>query len=315
MSVPNYSEHTIMRYKQVSRLLPSIYEKTFNKTFKFPETLDQDFDNIVQMLTNKYKSSTLPNCISGIIWSIDTFEHKDTYDPIFLQSIKEKYTILNSKLIADSFRQSMSDDKILTEREQKTYQSWDSIMNMYNTMAKQLDRGNFNSFLEFVIISLYVLHPPVRADYANMMVFIDDSYIPHDFKENYCVLQTKPRFVFNQYKTSKKYGQTVVKMNEELHDILLDWMTINPTNYLLVSYVQYKKEYKPFVESALCHRIPLIFKKYTNIPSTINTMRHSYITYINAFDTTITSLLTKKNNSTNMMHSLNMAEGYKRTVR
>jgi len=314
MSAHSYSDQTITRYKQVSRLLPPLYESTFNKTFKFPETFDEDFDNVVQMLTKKYKSSTLPNCISGIIWSIDTFDHKDEYDATFLQSIKDKYKLLNSKLIADSFRQSLSDDKVLTEREQKTYQNWDNIMNMYYTMAKQLDRDNFNSFLEFVIISLYVLHPPVRADYANMRVFVDDSYVPADFKENYCVLQTNPRFVFNQYKTAKKYGQTIVNMNEELHDILLDWMSINPTDYLLVSYVQYKKEYKPFVESALCHRIPLIFKKYTNIPSTINTMRHSYITYISNSDATLTNLLAKKDNSASMMHSLNMAEGYKRTV-
>lgn len=314
MSTNAYSEQTIIRYKQVARLLPPLYEETFNKTFKFPETFDEEFDNVVQMLTNKYKSSTLPNCISGIIWSIDTFDNKDAYDPAFLQSIKEKYTLLNSKLIAESFRQSLSVDKVLSEREQKTYQNWDAILNMYYTMAKQLDKSNFNSFLEFVIISLYVLHPPVRADYANMKVFVDESYVPADFKENYCVLQTNPRFVFNQYKTAKKYGQTVVKMDEELHDILLDWMSINPTDYLLVSYVQYKKEYKPFVESALCHRIPLIFKKYTNIPSTINTMRHSYITHISAPDTTLTTLITKKNNSTNMMHSLNMAEGYKRIL-
>ena len=314
MNATTYSNHTVTRYKQVVRLLPSTYEKTFAKTFKFPETLDEDFDNIVQMLTTKYKSSTLPNCISGIIWGLDTFDSKDTYNDAYIQTIKEKYKLLNSKLIADSFKHSLSDDKGLSEREKKTYQTWDAIMNMYYTMAKQLDRDNFNSFLEFVIISLYVLHPPVRADYANMRVFVDDSYVPDDFKENYCVLQTNPRFVFNQYKTAKKYGQTVVNMNEELHDILLDWMSINPTDYLLVSYVQYKKEYKPYVESALCHRIPLIFKKYTNIPSTINTMRHSYITYISNSEATLANLLTKKDNSTNMMHSLNMAEGYKRVM-
>ena len=314
MSSPTYSEHTIKRYKQVVRLIPPLYESTFHTPFTFPETLNEDFDNIVQMLTNKYMASTLPNCIAGIIWSLDTFDHKEDYDYRFIQSIQEKYQLINSKLIADSFKRSLSTDKVLSEREQKTYQNWDAITQMYHIMAKKLDKLNFTSFLEFVIISLYVLHPPVRADYAGMKVFIDDSYVPVDSQENYCVLQTNPRFVFNQYKTSKRYGQTVIPMNDELHDILLDWMSINPTDDLLVSYIHSKQEYKSFTETTLSHRIPLIFKKYTEIPSTINTMRHSYISHVTASDTTLANMLTKKGNSEKMMHSMVMAEGYQRTI-
>jgi hypothetical protein len=64
----------------------------------------------------------------------------------------------------------------------------------------------------------------------------------------------------------------------------------------------------------LCHRIPLIFKKYTNIPSTINTMRHSYLSHVATSDTTLENMLTKKGNSQKMMHSMVMADGYQRAV-
>lgn len=314
MSAQDYSSHTLKRYKQVARLIPPLYESTFHKTFKFPETFDEDFDHIIQMLTDKYMASTLPNCIAGIIWSLETFDHKGEYDRTFIQSITDKYKLVNSKLIADSFKVSLSTDKVLSEREQKTYQSWNDIMVMYRRMAIQLDRSNFTSFLEFVIISLYILHPPVRADYAGMKVFVDDSYVPTETQDNYCVLQTNPRFVFNQYKTSKRYGKTVIPITEELHHILLDWMDINPTDDLLVSHVHSRQGFKPFTETTLCHRIPLIFKKYTNVPSTINTMRHSYLSHVATSDTTLESMLTKKGNSQNMMHSMVMADGYQRAV-
>lgn len=304
-----YSEHTLIRYKQVVRLLPQLYENKFNKTFNFPESLE-DFDNIVQMLSEKYKPSTLPNCISGIIWHIDTMDNIS----VSLQSVRDKYKMLSTKLIADSFKESFSNNKTLSEREQKTFQSWDNIIKMYNTMHSNLNKNNYNSFLEFVIISLYILHPPVRSDYANMKIFIDDSFIPPNYQENYCVLQTNPRLVFNKYKTSKKYGQNIVYINDDLHNILLDWMEINKSEYLLTSYIQYKKEFKPFTEETLSHRIPLIFKKYTNIPSNINTLRHAYVTYANKSDISIDNLISNKENSNKMMHSINMAEGYKRII-
>jgi hypothetical protein len=314
MSNTEYSKHTIKRYQQVIKLIPILYEEKYTETFKNPETYNEKFDKIIQMLTEKYKTSTLPNCISGIIWNLDLLYKDSTYDKSYITSIKDKYTLLNSKLISDNFKISFSNNKTLSEREEKTFQKWEDIINMYDIMRINLDKNNFNSFLEFVIISLYVLHPPVRADYANMKVFIDDSFVPTNYKENYCVIQTNPRFVFNKYKTSKKYGTKIINMNDELHNIILDWVNINTSEYLLTSYIQYKNEFKPFTEETLSHRIPLIFKKYTGIPSTINTMRHSYITHMNKSNLDIDTLLTNKNTSEKMMHSLVMADGYKRIV-
>lgn len=309
----NYSNHTLVRYNQVLRLIPELFQTKFNKSFKFPESLDENFDEIIQMLSDKYKSTTMCNCISGIIWGLNTFDDKIKYPQEYIQNIIQKYKTFGTNLKEENDSQ-LINNKSLSEREEKTYQKWEDILNMYKIMYKNLDKTNFNSLLEFVIISLYVLHQPVRADYANMKVFIDDSFVPKDYKENYCVLQTNPRFVFNKYKTARKYGQIVIQINEHLHNILLDWMEINPSEYLLVSYIQYKKQYKPFTEETLSHRMPLIFKKYTNIPSNINTLRHSYISYMNKTELNHTNFKEKKETSIKMMHSPSMAECYKRII-
>jgi hypothetical protein len=309
----NYSNHTLVRYNQVLRLIPELFQTKFNKSFKFPESLDENFDEIIQMLSDKYKSTTMCNCISGIIWGLNTFDDKNKYPQEYIQNIIQKYKTFGTNLKEENDLQ-LINNRSLSEREEKTYQKWEDILNMYKIMYKNLDKTNFNSLLEFVIISLYVLHQPVRSDYANMKVFIDDSFIPKNYKENYCVLQTNPRFVFNKYKTARKYGQIIININEELHNILLDWMEVNPSEYLLVSYIQYKKQYKPFTEETLSHRIPLIFKKYTNIPSNINTLRHSHISYMNKTELNYTNFKEKKETSIKMMHSPNMAECYKRVI-
>jgi hypothetical protein len=152
----------------------------------------------------------------------------------------------------------------LTEKEKKSFMKWEDILEFYKNVSKDLIKTNYNRFLEFVIVSLYVLHPPVRADYADMRVFIDDSLIPTNYKENYCVLQTNPRFVFNKYKNSKHKGTTIIQIDNELHSILMDWMEINQSDYLLSSYIQSKSIYKPFTEGCLCRRLTLIFTKYTD---------------------------------------------------
>jgi hypothetical protein len=189
---------------------------------------------------------------------------------------------------------------------------WEDVLKFYQNMKTKLNNSDYNTFLEFVIVSLYILHPPARADYANMKVFIDDSQIPSNYSENYCVLQTNPRFVFNKFKNVKHKGINVVKMDPELHNILLDWMDINQSDYLLSSYFKSKKEYNVFTEGTLCRRLTLIFKKYTNVPVTINTLRHSLISYNSKQE--MENYSKKKDVANKMMHTPIMAEKYRRMV-
>ena len=185
------------------------------------------------------------------------------------------------------------------------------VLTFHQELFKKLDKSNYNKFIEFVIVSLYVLHPPARADYANMRVFIDDSLIPSNYSENYCVLQTNPRFVFNKFKMDKHKGTVVVDIEPNLHDILLDWMDINQSDYLLSSYFKARKEYKAYSEGALCRRISIIFNKYTNVPVSINSLRHSFVSYTSKYDQEYNK---KKDNAHKMMHTTSMADKYRRMV-
>jgi integrase len=303
MSDKQYSTVTTNQYNSCITSIRRIYIDTLKQDFTIPQSL-QNHKQIYDLLSNVHKKPTIMNYLSAILWKLRK-DHPDTSD------LQQSYHEYAKQLKAEIEREKIGKEFDLTDKEIKSFMLWEDILTIYQTVSSSLDRQNYNSFLDFVILSLYIIHPPVRADYANMRIFIDESSVPDNFTENYCVLQTNPRFVFQQYKNSKHKGNTVISIDPELHDILLDWIEINPSDYLLSSYVISKNIYKPFTETTLCKRITSIFMKYSNTPVTINTLRHSFISFISKHDQLVDI---KKENANKMMHSLSMADKYRRMV-
>jgi len=307
----DYSQHTIIRYNQAISSIRRLYEDKLHKQYTFPISLDTDVDEIMKILHETYQQSTINNFISSILWCLTTYD-TSTYDPQYIEAIKDKYRHIGQQNKEQIERDKIGKEFELTEKEKKSFMIWEDVLKVYQKMFTNLDKMNYNNFLEFVIVSLYVLHPPTRADYANMKVFIDDSLIPINYSENYCVLQTNPRFVFNQFKNAKSKGQTVIPIEPELYDILHDWMQLNTSDYLLSSFVTYKNEFRPFTESTLSRRIQLIFTKYAKVPVTINTLRHSFISYSAKHE--LENHTRRVDNANKMMHTLTMSDKYRRMV-
>jgi hypothetical protein len=304
----DYSDHTILRYSQAITSIMRLYEDNFGKKCIIPECLDEDCDKIIDIIKLNYELSSIHSFISAVLWELSKHNsHKTDY----IDKIKDKYREHGKKIKETVERSKIGKEFDLTEKEQKNFMVWEDIVHFRQNLLKNLHKDNYNSMIEFLIISLYTLHPPARADYANMKLFIDNSFVPENYKENYCVLQTNPRFVFNKYKTAKNKGTTVIKIVPELHDILLDWVDMNESEYLLSSYIQSKNMYKPFNESTLCRRITLIFQKYLDKSVTINTLRHSFISFMSKHDQEYDI---KKENAEKMMHSISMADTYRRIV-
>jgi hypothetical protein len=304
-----YSEHTILRYNQAITSIRRLYEDNLGKKCKIPECLDEDCDKIIEIIKLNYELSSIHSFISAVLWELSK---QSSYDKDYINNIKDKYRVHGKNIKEIVERSKIGKEFELTEKEKKNFIVWEDILKFRQSLLNNLDKDNYNSMIEFLIISLYTLHPPARADYAYMKLFIDDSFIPENYKENYCVLHTNPRFVFNKYKTAKHRGTLTIKIIPELHDILLDWTELNKTEYLLSSYIKSKKLSKPFTENTLCRRITLIFQKYLDKSVTINTLRHSFITFMSKQE--IENYNRKKENAEKMMHSVSMADTYRRIV-
>ncbi len=300
-----YSKHTIKSYEQSIQSLRRLYLRERNVEMS-PRELLTESDEIMKMLEAEYQPQTVVNFISAVLWLIESSEYES--DRV---AIREIYQAHGARLKQSIEEAKAGKEHELTPKEQQSFMIWEDILRVSSELLKGLDKTSYNHFMDFVIVSLYTLHPPARADYANMRLFIEDSLVPPDFTDNYCVLQTDPRFVFQQYKTAKHKGTTVVTMDETLHAILLDWTSVHPSPFLLALYHGPTQTYRALSENALSKRITSIFLKYAARPVTINTLRHSFISYMSKCDQLLDN---KRANAARMMHSLSMADRYRRLV-
>lgn len=304
-----YSVHTLRMYEQCLVSISCLYEQDTQQKFIFPVTFNNAPHQIIEILRKKYSKGAVINFISAILWKLNQPVTASIIDslPELIDTYK-KYGELLKKEIA---YERMGKEFELTEREQKTFMIWEDILEIYNNMKQKHYKKDYNDFMDFVIISLYVLQPPVRADYAHMRWFIDESFVPANIEENYCVLQTTPRFVFQKYKTAHKYGVVIVPICDELHNILLEWCSVNESEYLLAHRVNSTETFKPMLESTLTKRIPRIFEKHGGKPINIATFRHSFVSYQSKNDQAFDN---KQKNAAQMMHSTSMADQYRRMV-
>jgi len=90
---------------------------------------------------------------------------------------------------------------------------------------RKITTDEFNRLLQLVVLSLYCLQAPRRnKDYIDMMVV---KKTPDDSSENYLNI-TDWEWVFNNYKTQKKYQQQRLPVPDELKNIIKVYLTHHP---------------------------------------------------------------------------------------
>jgi integrase len=103
--------------------------------------------------------------------------------------------------------------------------TWDDVETKWQILKTKFDsikvltERNWNSYLEFMVLSLYVLVPPRRNEYQTMYIVKTwNEETPFD-RNYYCV--SSNRFIFNIFKTVKKDGQLILDVPEELQKVLM----------------------------------------------------------------------------------------------
>lgn len=306
------SEHTLTRYNQIIKTITKAYNSNYNSSLPILQILN-NHNNVISLIKQKYAESTSLTYISAILWYIkQMYNNKDISEKEY-GLLKSYYTSHHGNILSDSIENTKKRDGELTEKENKNYLYWEEVLNVRKEMLAVLDKGVYNDLLDFLIVSLYTLHPPIRADYGNMKVFLDNKSVPENYKENYCVINTDPRFVFWKFKNAGITNlPVVIKIeNEELYDIIMDWLNINDSGYLLAVYRPGIKKFSPMSENCLSQRVKSIFKLWTTKGASINTLRHSFISYNTKDDY---KLAEKRVIASKMMHTPAMVDVYRRDV-
>lgn len=193
------------------------------KNIKFLE----DMNTILNKL-EKYKMNTRKIYLISIVSVLNVFKDLSKKN----KTLYDKYYKL-MKDTADEVKKIPTNQ--MNENQKKNWISWDDLLSEYQSIKtrvltyKSLDKLSelqYNHLLKYVILSLYVLQEPRRNEYKNMKVVskytekLPDSY-------NYISMSDK-EFIFNEYKTKKKYGQQVIKFNNDLLDVIKLYLRFHP---------------------------------------------------------------------------------------
>lgn len=215
--------------------------------------------------------------------------------------------------------------------------NWNDIIKIreqhYNNyLNSKTNNKKLINFRKYLCSSLYTYHPPRRElDYSTMIImnnmkdynnfikkYINLDNLPYYCKEdnnkdNYDLnkdkkinynfyIKDKGIFIFWNYKTFKAYGCQIIKVNDELNNIIKDY--INYNNLKSGDLLFKGKTYHLLINETF--KSPI----YDNKPISINALRHSYI--INYYNTNKgNDIINNLENLSKMMaHSINMNLNY-----
>lgn len=124
--------------------------------------------------------------------------------------------------ILDNYNNVLRDQTDKTNTENDNWMSKESITELYEELKKNY-KDNQQSYQNFLILSLYYLNAPRRNKDYSILKIVNNYNDKLDNQYNYLDLN-KNEFVFNNYKTSKKYNQQRVEVPPELMNIINEYI-------------------------------------------------------------------------------------------
>jgi hypothetical protein len=205
------------------------------------------------------------------------------------KTLKKELEIYRAKQLSYNTEQAkIYDEQVLSPSEEDKFMSWPDIIKA----AKQMEPGSE----DHLIVSLYTLLPPLRNDFAKMKVV---SELPENPSGNYLVLSPKTsQIVLTEFKTARKYGTQTIDVPAKLNVIIKKYLKNHPTDVLFNA-----------TESHISNKIGNVFEKLLGKRTTINILRHSYISYMKRNEPTLKK---KEALAKSMMHSISMDEVYRK---
>jgi integrase len=190
-----------------------------------------DPQKIVEKIS-KYKETTKRNYLISIVSILSLFTDKPK-----IKELHDKYygMMMTKKQELDAV-----DPNELTQTQEDNWIDWESVKKKWkeleenvNTFYKKktIDEAQYNILLAYALLSLYVLVPPRRnKDYQLMNVVNSFDGSTMDNEHNYLDL-AKKRFIFNNYKTSKKYGRFDLPIPKNLMTALNKYLKHRETKF------------------------------------------------------------------------------------
>lgn len=195
----------------------------------------------------------------------------------------------------------------VTPAEDAKWMDWDDILTVRDGLKPKdavIERPNaFKMYQNYLILCLYTMIEPQRLDFSPMRFVSADT---GSKTENLCVLNdTGAVFIFNAYKSERKYGQRRIDAPADMFAVLKQWRTINVSDWLITK----TDRTTPLSDVMLGQRIQAIFEAAAGKKTSVDILRHSYVSFMRQNEM---KLLDKEKMAKNMGHSTDMNEKYRK---
>lgn len=237
---------------------------------------------VIPWLKSKYTNNhTIKNYLTALMYFAKGSEYFEYYKSFQDVSIELRKT---------------EKSQTLTEKQSEQFVSWSDLQKMYKNAEHMYNQGRM-PLDKLVLLAVYTLTDPVRADYGNMAYITTPKQLREIQKDkNYCYLGPGAKFIFQEYKTSKSYGRRDIKIPARLSKLLKQHLLGGATAVFHGT------------ENALVIALRRLTKDMTGKAVGVNLFRHARITDL--YETN-PSIEEKEKLAYNMLHSAFEGERYR----
>jgi len=221
MTVRKVAETTARGY------IKSLYALNKKKPFKNINFLKKtdDIDSVIA----EYAESTQRGLLATITSVLSLYKDKSGY--------KKLYQHYHDKMMqrVEDKREEEKEGGVKSKKQTENWLSWDTIQSRKNELKgglvpdkkRSVDTDEYDKLLQYVVLALYTeVQPRRNQDYLDMYIVKKwNDKMPTD--KNYLDIAGK-RFVYNVYKTSKKYGTQIVEIPPALSETLQLFLKHHP---------------------------------------------------------------------------------------
>lgn len=229
---PNLSAGSLRTYLSILNNLAKQIDESLDK----PEDVIEHYKKIIDHLSN-VPGNARKTRLSALIVYIE--KAKDCEKAV------EQFRSQMMNDVKDYDKQMKTQE--MSERQKEGFLPMASVLQKYHELEKEvvpvmkketLTKGEFARVQLYVLLSCLLLIEPRRSlDYTEFRLRGKDLT-----QDNYMMTEKrKPFFVFQSYKTAKKYGKQTLEIPAKLHKIVKRWSELNPHEYLLMNTVQSNK--------------------------------------------------------------------------
>lgn len=213
-------KNKLINEKKISESSANLYIKNLirlndKKNFESLNFL-KDINDIETKL-DKYSDNTKKTILASIVSILSLFKDTSTYKKIYKNYYDKMMMIGNDMKKIDTANK--------TQKQKINWLTWEVITDIKNKLKnavskfsnnKLISESQYQILLHYMILLLYYDLPPRRnQDYQYMDFIYTYNNEPSDI--NLLDYKNK-RFIFNKYKTNKKYGQQEVSFSPDNND-------------------------------------------------------------------------------------------------